>query len=56
VGRSDSQVQRLLAQKNTSYDWYTEAGFRSAFEERFAVASVTPIAGTDRTIYHLRSA
>lgn len=54
VGRDDSQVQRLLAQKNTPYDTYTEEHFRSAFEARFAVASVTPIAGTDRSIYHLR--
>jgi hypothetical protein len=54
VGRSDSQVGRLLAQKNVSYDWYDEDNFRTIYAKHFALVSRTPIAGTDRTFYHFR--
>jgi hypothetical protein len=54
VGRSDSQVGRLLAQKNVPYDWYDEDNFRTIYAKHFTLLSRTPIAGTDRTIYHFR--
>lgn len=54
VGREDSQVRRLLAQKTVPYDWYNEDGFRAAYAERFSLVARTPIAGTDRVIYHFR--
>jgi len=54
VGRDDSQVKRLLAQKTVAYDWYSEDNFAGAYQERFALQSKTPIAGTDRAIYHFR--
>lgn len=56
VGRADSQVKRLLAQKNVPYDWYDEDNFRTAYTKHFTLVSRTPIAGTDRTVYHFRRA
>lgn len=54
VGRSDSQVKRLLAQKNVPYDWYNEDDFRTAYAKHFALVTRTPISGADRVIYHFR--
>jgi hypothetical protein len=54
VGRADSQVKRLLAQKNVSYDWYNEDDFQAAYTKHFSLVSRTPITGTDRTVYHFR--
>ncbi|HWK33086.1 MAG TPA: class I SAM-dependent methyltransferase [Hyphomicrobium sp.] len=51
VGRGDSQVQRLLAQKTVSYDGYTEECFIRAYGAQFALLSRTQISGTDRAIY-----
>jgi hypothetical protein len=56
VGRADSQVKRLLAQKNVPYDWYDEDAFRDSYTKYFALVSRTPVSGTDRTIYHFRRA
>ncbi len=53
VGRQDSQVRRLLAQKNVSYDWYTEENFCEAYLKRFELKSRQEIPGTDRSFYHL---
>ena len=53
VGPADSQVKRLLAQKNTSYGWYTEINFQAAFSRHFRIASRQEIPATDRVIYHL---
>ena len=53
VGRADSQVQRLLKQKNVSYDWYTEENFKGAFSKYFRVMSQHEIPNTDRRIYRL---
>jgi hypothetical protein len=52
VGPGDSQVKRLLAQKNIGYDWYPEENFRSAYSRRFALRSRQDIPGTDRSLYH----
>ena len=51
VGPGDSQVQRLLAQKNTSYDWYTEENFQAAFGRPFKMIEREAIPGTDRCLY-----
>jgi hypothetical protein len=53
VGPADSQVKRLLAQKNTSYDWYNEQNFQASFSKRFRLESRQEIPGTDRNLYHL---
>jgi hypothetical protein len=53
VGREDSQVKRLLAQKNINYDWYTEENFRGAYLKRFELKSRHEIPGADRIFYHL---
>lgn len=53
VGPADSQVKRLLAQKNTSYDWYNEQNFQAAFSKRFNLESRQEIPGTDRSFYRL---
>jgi len=52
VDREDSQVRRLLAQKNIGYDWYTEDLFRHSFSRRFELRSRQEIPGTRRCIYH----
>jgi len=56
VGRDDSQVKRLLAQKTIAYDWYSEDGFRDAYSKHFSLLSRRPISGTDRVLYHFRRA
>jgi hypothetical protein len=53
VGRADSQVQRLLASRNVDYGWYDEAPFLAAYGRHFRVEQALPIAGAQRTIYHL---
>ena len=52
VDREDSQVRRLLAQKNVGYDWYTEDLFQASFARRFELRSRQEIPGTQRCIYH----
>jgi len=53
VGPADSQVKRLLAQKNTSYDWYNEQNFQASFSKRFRFEMRQEIPGTDRSFYRL---
>lgn len=52
VGRADSQVKRLLAQKNTRYDWYTEENFLASFSKFFNLEARQEIPGTDRCLFH----
>jgi hypothetical protein len=52
VGREDSQVKRLLAQKNIDYDWYTEQNFQESFLKRFEMKSRRDIPGSDRSLYY----
>jgi 2-polyprenyl-3-methyl-5-hydroxy-6-metoxy-1,4-benzoquinol methylase len=51
VGPGDSQVKRLLAQKNVSYDWYTEQNFQASFSRHFNLEQRMEIPGTDRCFY-----
>lgn len=53
VGPGDSQVKRLLAQKNISYDWYTEQNFQASFSKHFNLELRQEIPGTDRYFYRL---
>lgn len=53
VGPADSQVKRLLAQKNTDYHWYNEKNFQAAFSRHFRITSRQEIPATDRVMYHL---
>ena len=53
VGPSDSQVKRLLAQKNVPYEWYTQELFERSFSQRFGIRFRKQIPRTDRTVYYL---
>lgn len=54
VSKADSQVQRLLANRDDIFDQYTEDGFRAAFEEMFEIVDQRRIPGTERTLFHMR--
>lgn len=54
VPREDAMVARLLASRQDVFSDYHEDGFRAAFDPRFEVASVTPIEGSLRSVYHFR--
>ena len=54
VAPEDSQVQRLLAQKNVAYDWYSEELFQSSYSRRFELVSRQEITGSHRCIYHFK--
>jgi hypothetical protein len=54
VPKSDSQVQRLLAAREDVFPNYTQRMFEQAFAQDFDTVDVTPIAGTERTIYFMR--
>ena len=51
VGPADSQVKRLLAQKNANYDWYTEQNFQASFSKHFKLEWRHQISDTDRCVY-----
>jgi ribosomal protein L11 methylase PrmA len=55
VGKNDSQVQRLLANRRDVFDDYSEDGFRSAFGEAFEILERHPIADTQRVLYFMRA-
>jgi hypothetical protein len=54
VAPEDSQVQRLLAQKNVAYAWYSEGHFQSSYSRRFELVSRQEITGSHRCIYHFK--
>ena len=53
VDRDDSQVQRLLHQKNVPYSWYNEENFIHSFGEYFDVLHQKKINSMHRTMFHL---
>jgi len=53
VPESDSQVQRLLVNREPSYSDYTSQGFESAFGRHFKIEQVVPIAGSERLMYRM---
>jgi ribosomal protein L11 methylase PrmA len=54
VPKSDSQVQRLLANRADIFPDYQSAAFEHAFAERFSILAIVPIPGTERTLYLMR--
>jgi ribosomal protein L11 methylase PrmA len=55
VPKSDSQVQRLLSSRADVFPSYTQEGFESAIAPYFAMHGRQPIAGSERTLYLLRT-
>lgn len=51
VGKEDSQVQRLLVNRQDIFDTYTEDAFAKAFTAHFDVIERKPIPGTRRVLY-----
>lgn len=51
VPKSDSQVKRLLANREDVFPDYTEQGFVEAFSAVFAILEQQRIPGTERTLY-----
>ena len=51
VPKSDSQVQRLLANRQDIFPHYDEANFKQAFSEHFDIVDERPIPETDRVLY-----
>jgi hypothetical protein len=55
VPKSDTQVQRLLKNREDIFPGYTVEGFEEAFRRRFRIESVQPIADSGRTMYLMTS-
>ncbi|HXF54277.1 MAG TPA: class I SAM-dependent methyltransferase [Hyphomicrobiaceae bacterium] len=55
VPKSDSQVQRLLLNRRDIFDDYTEEHFREAFSAAFSILERRAIAGSERSLYLMRS-
>ena len=55
VPKSDSQVQRLLSTREYIFPHYDLTGFRDAFCADFEIMREEPVAGTERTLFLLRS-
>ena len=53
VPKEDAMVGRLLASRRDIFPDYTIEGFRAAFATAFNEVRVTPIEGTQRTLFHL---
>jgi len=54
VPKDDSQVKRLLANRDDIFSDYTQAGFESTFADVYDVAVKTPIRSSERTLYLMR--
>lgn len=55
VGKEDSQVQRLLVNRQDIFDSYTEDGFAKAFGTFFDIVERKPITDTHRVLYLFKS-
>jgi cyclopropane fatty-acyl-phospholipid synthase-like methyltransferase len=53
VPPTDSQVVGMLSRMPRAEEGYTQAAFETAYRERFDVRASEPIAGTERTLYHM---
>jgi hypothetical protein len=53
VPKDDPMTQRLLAARPDIFPDYTLAGFRAAFAPHFRIVEETPIADSQRTMFHL---
>jgi hypothetical protein len=55
VPKEDSQVRRLLASREDVFPWYAEDCFERDFSRDFIIEEKARIAGSDRTLYLMRS-
>lgn len=55
VPKSDSQVQRLLATREDIFPDYTRDHFEQEFSNRFQVQDLTPLTGSERTLYLMQT-
>ncbi len=55
VPRTDSQVKLMLSMREDSFPDYTTEGFEAAMLHSFEVEERTPVEGSERTLYLLRS-
>lgn len=55
VPKKDSQVQKLLLNREDIFTNYTQAGFESAFDPYFELMIKEPVAGSQRTLYLYRT-
>jgi hypothetical protein len=55
VPKEDSQVQRLLLSRKDVFRDYTQAAFEQVFGEFFKIERVSPVNGTRRTLYVMKS-
>lgn len=55
VPKSDSQVRRLLSTRDDIFPHYDLAGFRESFRTGFEIMREEPVAGTERTLFLMRS-
>lgn len=54
VPKSDSQVEKLLRNREDIFPGYEQQSFEAIFSERFHIQEVHPIPGSERTLYWLR--
>ena len=54
VPKRDSQVQRLLANREDIFPEYTQSGFEEAFVVYYQLVNVEAIEGSERTMYLMR--
>ena len=51
VPKSDSQVQRLLRDREDIFPDYAREGFEAAFQSHFRIERTVPVAESERTLY-----
>jgi ribosomal protein L11 methylase PrmA len=54
VPKSDSQVQKLLRSRADIFSGYTQAGFETAFGERFSVKESSAVRDSERWLYLMK--
>lgn len=54
VAKSDSQVRRLLRNREDVFRDYTKEGFEAAFAERFDIVECVRVGDADRWLYRMR--
>ena len=55
VAKGDSQVQRLLRNREDIFPSYTKEGFEAAFSEHFAIAGCARVGDAERWLYRMQS-
>lgn len=55
VPKSDSQVQRLLRNRDDIFDRYTREGFESDFQQFFMIHRSQPVRESERILYRMES-